>query len=89
MAFVGEGKWEFQVAAYMKTLGIGAPLILGVFNYRAALRMLGFHVSSDGKGWVTYAGPPSQPPAAASASASSSSSAGPHGAPAADIVDYV
>ena len=45
-----DGKWEFQVAAHMKSLGM-TPLLKNGLNYRKALLLLGFKV--DEKGRVT------------------------------------
>ena len=46
-AFIGDnGKWEFEVAAHMKTLGMAAMMTRGL-NYRKALLLLGFHVASS------------------------------------------
>ena len=58
-AFVGDGKWEFEVAAHMKTLGL-APMMTKGFSFRKALLLLGFRVAADGK--VTQA--PATPAAA-------------------------
>ena len=51
VAFVGDGKWEFEVASHMKTLGMAALMTNGL-NYRKALLLLGFHVAAN-NGWVT------------------------------------
>ena len=53
-AFVGDGKWEFEVAAHMKTLDM-APLMKNGLNYRKSLLLLGFDVSDKGR--VTKPGP--------------------------------
>ena len=50
IAHVGAGKWEFEVAAYMKSLGM-QPLMKNGMNYRKALVLLGLSV--DAKGRVT------------------------------------
>ena len=50
---MGIGKWEFEVAAHMKTLGM-ADLMKNGLNYRKALLLLGF--ADDAKGKVTMPG---------------------------------
>ena len=46
-AFIGDnGKWEFEVSAHMKTLGMAAMMTRGL-NYRKALLLLGFHVANN------------------------------------------
>jgi hypothetical protein len=50
LQYVGAGKWEFEVAAHMKTIGM-ADLMKNGLNYRKALLLLGFAV--DGRGKVT------------------------------------
>ena len=62
-AYVADGKWEFEVAAYMKTLDM-APLMKNGLNYRKALLLLGFAVNDKGR--VTKPGP-AAPVAAAAA----------------------
>ena len=46
--YVGAGKWEFEVAAHMKTLGM-ATLMTNGLNYRKALVLLGFAVNDKGR----------------------------------------
>ena len=46
--YVGAGKWEFEVAAHMKTLGM-ATLMTSGLNYRKALVLLGFAVNDKGR----------------------------------------
>jgi hypothetical protein len=53
LQYVGIGKWEFEVAAHMKTIGM-ADLMKNGLNYRKALIILGFAV--DGRGKVTMPG---------------------------------
>ena len=53
LQYVGLGKWEFEVATHMKTLGV-ADLMKNGMNYRKALLLLGFAV--DAKGKVTMPG---------------------------------
>ena len=53
LQYVGAGKWEFEVAAHMKTLGM-ADLMKNGLNYRKSLVLLGFAV--DAKGKVTMPG---------------------------------
>ena len=53
LQYVALGKWEFEVAAHMKTLGM-ADLMKNGMNYRKALLLLGFAV--DAKGKVTMPG---------------------------------
>ena len=49
LEFVGpEGKWEFEVAAHMKSLGMESVLKRGL-NFRKALLLLGFKVDSRGR----------------------------------------
>ena len=48
--YVDSGKWEFEVAAHMKTLGM-TPLMKNGLNYRKTLVLLGLSV--DAKGRVT------------------------------------
>jgi hypothetical protein len=43
-----EGKWEFEVAAHMKSLGMETLMKRGL-NYRKALLLLGFKVDSRGR----------------------------------------
>jgi hypothetical protein len=43
-----EGKWEFEVAAYMKSLGMESLMRRGL-NYRKALLLLGFNVDPRGR----------------------------------------
>ena len=43
-----EGKWEFEVAAYMKSIGM-EPLMKRGLNFRKALLLLGFKVDSRGR----------------------------------------
>ena len=43
-----DGKWEFQVAAHMKSLGM-TPLLKNGLNYRKALLLLGFKVDEQGR----------------------------------------
>jgi hypothetical protein len=50
IAYIGAGKWEFEVAAHMKSLGM-QPLMKNGINYRKALLLLGLSV--DAKGRVT------------------------------------
>ena len=46
-AFIDDnGKWEFEVAEHMKSLGLAAMMTRGL-NYRKALLLLGFHVASS------------------------------------------
>ena len=60
-AFIGDnGKWEFEVAEHMKSLGL-APMMTKGFNYRRAILLLGFRVAANNK--VTKA---PETPAAAS-----------------------
>ena len=59
LQYVGIGKWEFEVAAHMKTLGM-ADLMKNGLNYRKALLLLGFAV--DGRGKVTMPGHVPIPP---------------------------
>ena len=49
-----EGKWEFEVAAYMKALGM-TPLFKNGLNFRKALLILGFQVNEKGR--VTFPSP--------------------------------
>ena len=59
-AFIGDnGKWEFEVAAHIKSLGL-APMRTKDFSYRKAILLLGFKVASNSK--VTKA--PATPAAA-------------------------
>ena len=46
-AFIGAGKWEYQVAAHMKTLGLQALMVRGL-NYRRALKLMGFQIALNG-----------------------------------------
>ena len=43
-----EGKWEFEVAAHMKSLGMESVMKRGL-NFRKALLLLGFNVDSRGR----------------------------------------
>ena len=43
-----EGKWEFEVAGHMKSLGMESVLKRGL-NFRKALLLLGFNVDSRGR----------------------------------------
>ena len=43
-----EGKWEFEVAAHMKSIGVEAVMKRGL-NFRKALLLLGFKVDSRGR----------------------------------------
>ena len=43
-----EGKWEFEVAAHMKSIGMEAVMKRGL-NFRKALLLLGFKVDSRGR----------------------------------------
>jgi len=43
--YVGDGKWEFEVAAHMKTLGM-SPLMKNGMNFRKALLLLGYSVDA-------------------------------------------
>ena len=43
-----EGKWEFEVAAHMKSLGVESVMKRGL-NFRKALLLLGFKVDSRGR----------------------------------------
>ena len=45
---VGAGKWEFEVAAHMKTLGM-ADLMKNGLNYRKAILLLDVVVDAKGK----------------------------------------
>jgi hypothetical protein len=48
--FLGdEGKAEFEVANYMKEIGMDKLMVSGL-NYRKALRLLGFTVHGNGRG---------------------------------------
>jgi hypothetical protein len=46
-AFIGAGKWEFLVANHMKTLELQA-LKVREFNYRKAIKLMGFQVAQNG-----------------------------------------
>jgi len=46
-AFIGAGKWEYLVANHMKTLGLQALMVRG-FNYRKAIKLMGFRVAPNG-----------------------------------------
>jgi hypothetical protein len=46
-AFIGAGKWEYQVANHMKTLGLQALMVRGL-NYRRALKLMGFQIALNG-----------------------------------------
>ena len=43
-----EGKWEFEVAAHMKSLGMESVMKRGL-NFRKALLLLGFKVDERGR----------------------------------------
>ena len=47
--YVGpDGKWEFEVAAHMKSLGMESVMKRGL-NFRKALLLLGFKVDQRGR----------------------------------------
>lgn len=46
--YVGDGKWEFEVAAHMKTLGMTGLMKNGM-NFRKALLLLGYSVDARSK----------------------------------------
>ena len=46
-AFIGAGKWEYLAAHHMKTLGLQTLMVRG-FNYRRAIKLMGFQVALNG-----------------------------------------
>ena len=47
--FIGDGKQEFEVANYMKEIGMDKLMVQGL-SYRKALRLLGFEVHGNARG---------------------------------------